>query len=274
MRHQLITPPESLTEFVRYFWTLEDEPGVQQCKTFHTLVDDSTGIIIQHHNGNSAFAHPGNAPLQTNFIYGQSTRPTTTFSKGSFRLAGVQFRPQAIKTLFGIDAFEMKDQMVGLHVLGDGDVAEMVMNSRSPGESIAILSEYLLDKARRVHMAADPLVSFSIHRIRACRGQNNISALAAAGGVSERQLERRFKMAVGVTPKFYTRMVRFRSAMQLIQQKKYMKLSDVAFELEYADQAHFIRDIRDFSGYTPKGLSQEVNELILNLHLGEPCSCT
>jgi AraC-like DNA-binding protein len=268
MNHQLIPPPAALKNHVRYFWTMEDDATDEHSKTFHTLVDDSSGIIIQHNNGNSAFRTAGETTLHSNFLYGQSTRPTTTFSTGPFSIVGVHFHPQAIKTLLGIDAHHMKDQMVELDLLGYTGITEQVFNAGSVTEGIGILSDFLTTRLTDHTQEHDHIVSNCINRIRTSGGQVNIAQLVRECSLSERQLERRFKTAVGVSPKFYARTIRFRTALQLMQQKKFTKLSDIAFELNYADQAHFIRDIRDFSGYTPRSLAQDVNELILNLHLG------
>ncbi|HEY0678689.1 MAG TPA: DUF6597 domain-containing transcriptional factor, partial [Chitinophagaceae bacterium] len=95
MNYQIIQPPPVLKEHVRYFWTLEDDrPSAET--VFQTLVDDSSGIILQHNEGESAFAHEGGKKLMTGFVYGQSTRPTITFSKSKFQLTGVHFHPHAL----------------------------------------------------------------------------------------------------------------------------------------------------------------------------------
>jgi AraC-like DNA-binding protein len=76
--------------------------------------------------------------------------------------------------------------------------------------------------------------------------------------VSERQFERRFVRAIGVSPHQYIRIVRFREAVRLIKAHRFDRLSDVAYDLNYVDQSHFIKDVKAFSGYTPTGLVQTV----------------
>ena len=46
--------------------------------------------------------------------------------------------------------------------------------------------------------------------------------------------------------------------MRLIKANRFERLSDVAYDLSYVDQSHFIKDIKAFSGYTPTGLVQTV----------------
>ena len=85
--------------------------------------------------------------------------------------------------------------------------------------------------------------------------------------VSERQFERRFVRAVGVSPHHYIRIVRFQEAMRLIKANQFERLSDVAYDLNYVDQSHFIKDIKAFSGYTPTDLVKTVQAGI-----GLPCA--
>lgn len=58
---------------------------------------------------------------------------------------------------------------------------------------------------------------------------------------------------------FYIRVKRFNEAMRLMDTGQYERLSDVAHALNFHDQSHFIRDIKAFSGITPKNISQKVN---------------
>ena len=46
-----------------------------------------------------------------------------------------------------------------------------------------------------------------------------------------------------------------------MQTGRYERLTDVAHSLNFYDQSHFIRDIKAFSGITPKSLFQALNEI-------------
>src|SRR5688572_4088337 len=111
MNYRIIPPHPLLKDYVRYFWTLEDGADNAVKTIFRTLVDDSSGIILQNYQGASAFIDHRGQDLQTAFFYGQSTRPTTTYTKSPFQLVGVHFHPHAIKTLFNVDAYLLTDQM-------------------------------------------------------------------------------------------------------------------------------------------------------------------
>jgi AraC-like DNA-binding protein len=267
MEPTMYGPPEGLTSYIEYFWTLEcrQEDAMLTLKTFANGV---SGIIFQHHNGRSALG-PTTAPsysfsnggLPTSFVYGKRTRPGQTFAKGPFGLTGAVFKPQAVSMLLKIDPVELTNGPVELDEFSAEHVDEQLLNARTQHERFLRLSHFL-----RAHVAGarpeDALVTESLRlihrRIRSIRVRQLLKCL----NLSERQFERRFVRAVGVTPHLYIRIVRFQEAVRLIKTKQFERLSDVAYDLNYADQSHLIKDIKEYSGYTPTSLVQAVQKCV------------
>ena len=54
-----------------------------------------------------------------------------------------------------------------------------------------------------------------------------------------------------MSPKHYSRVVRFQSATQH-KAAGTRDLIEIAYDCGFNDQSHFIKDFRQFSGYTPK----------------------
>jgi AraC-like DNA-binding protein len=61
-----------------------------------------------------------------------------------------------------------------------------------------------------------------------------------------------FEKNIGIAPNLYRRICQFNSAFQQLNNRKYCKLSDIAFENGYADQSHYIRAFKEFTNLTPK----------------------
>jgi AraC-like DNA-binding protein len=78
--------------------------------------------------------------------------------------------------------------------------------------------------------------------------------------ISVRQFEKRFTDTVGVSPLSYIRVRRFNEAIRLMKTGQFDKLTDVAHALNFYDQSHFIRDLKEFSGITPKSILQKVED--------------
>ncbi len=78
----------------------------------------------------------------------------------------------------------------------------------------------------------------------------SISVIAGQVGLSERQLERKFKEWVGLSPKRFARVARFRAALSRLQAFSQSRLQSMLMD-GYYDQAHFIREFQSMAGMTP-----------------------
>ena len=70
--------------------------------------------------------------------------------------------------------------------------------------------------------------------------------------VTERTLSKDFNEWMGMSPKRYFDILRFHKAIFILKQKQPIKLTDLAYNLDYSDQAHFTKSFRRLSGFTPK----------------------
>ena len=135
-----------------------------------------------------------------------------------------------------------------------------LLEAKNEQMRLTLLTNFLVSKLRQA-TTRDRLIEESLRIIH-----NNVSCvtvkyLCECLNLSERQFEKRFSQTVGLTPQFYIRVKRFAEAMRLMQTGHYQRLTDVAHTLNYYDQSHFIKDIKAFSGATPKGLFQALNEI-------------
>lgn len=116
----------------------------------------------------------------------------------------------------------------------------------------------LLDRAiaRRLETARPllPEMLWTWERIVRAEGRISIGALSADLGWSRRRLVERFKEDVGLAPKVFARVLRFHHAVESLKARGSRRLSDLALDCGYYDQAHFDRDFRVFSGVTPTEL--------------------
>jgi transcriptional regulator GlxA family with amidase domain len=93
------------------------------------------------------------------------------------------------------------------------------------------------------------------------KGQCRVEELADYCQTSIRQLQRRFEQAIGVSPKFYARTIRFEQAQRRLMFHPQTDLTQLAYDCGYFDQAHFIKEFRAFTGRTPSQYAEEMQEL-------------
>ena len=87
--------------------------------------------------------------------------------------------------------------------------------------------------------------------------QARTEEVAAAVGLSMRQLRRRCHAAVGYGPKTLQRVLRFRRFVSRIDACQDIDLAAIAAEAGYADQAHLTRECARLSGLTPAALARQ-----------------
>jgi AraC-like DNA-binding protein len=259
MKYSIIHPDVRLQSHVQYFWTLEVNHDSCQ-RAIRTFVDDSTGILIEY-----ATSAEAGLPRRT-MIYGQTTRPTLNHNTHSFFTLGVLFQPYAIKELFGHSAHELTNQRIGLDDFLQIQLTEVLASKKNQSDKLNILSEYLFKLITR-STCADKLIRYCISYIKQHNGMVTVKDLQEKVGISEKQLERRFKDTIGVSPRHYLKVIRFKQAVELLSKKTDNSLTDITYQLNYFDQSHFIKQTKELSGLSPKRLKKELTASLANLIL-------
>jgi AraC-like DNA-binding protein len=161
----------------------------------------------------------------------------------------VRFFPQGA-SCFGVPPSELAGRSVGLDDLVGAararEVTDRIASAREPAEAIGAVERLLL----AMPFSPDPLVERALEMLRPCGDEDaEVAAVARALGVSERQLERRFRDRVGTSPKRLASLWRFELAAKLAATCR--SLTQAAMEAGYYDQSHFNREFRRFAGMAP-----------------------
>ncbi len=96
------------------------------------------------------------------------------------------------------------------------------------------------------------MVESAINLIEHSGGQLMVGELARNLNVSEKSLERKFPVLVGKSTKQFIRTVRFNRVIRALARGEAAYLTEYAYNNGYYDQAHFIKEFKTFSGYTPR----------------------
>ncbi|HEY3709777.1 MAG TPA: helix-turn-helix domain-containing protein [Amycolatopsis sp.] len=172
------------------------------------------------------------------FVAGPDTGAWSSVTTPGAVLHGLRFRPGAAAGVLGVAADELRDTRVPLAALW--------------GHEGTVLAERVLDGTlslaevvRRRPAEPDPAVTAVVAQLE--RGPSRVGALPSP--LSERQLRRRFTIAVGYGPATYLRVTRFQRA--IAAAPRVTGLAELAVTAGYADQAHLARDCRALTGLTP-----------------------
>ena len=254
MLYQVFDPPANLAPYVRFFWVLEGDvvPGED---FVHRSMADGCVEMVFHYRSTFDEITPDDlietSPLAS--IQAQSTRHRRFVTRESFGIFGAYLYPFAIPRLFGFPASDFTNISPDLaSVFGrEGALLDERMCSATSNElRINIISEFLSRKLNS-SLRELPGIYRSIHTVLANMGALSVAELADEHNISRRQFERSFKDLAGLSPKLYSRVIRFQAATQF-KLNGTRDLTEIAYACGFYDQSHFINDFREFSGYTPK----------------------
>jgi AraC-like DNA-binding protein len=117
----------------------------------------------------------------------------------------------------------------------------------------------LLDAAilARVHASAEQSeIAWAWRQLAASQGRIAVTQLTTELAWSRKHLAARFHDQIGLPPKLVARLFRFQQALRLLEGSGAVDWSGIAFDAGYYDQAHLIRDFRQFSGRSPSEFLQ------------------
>jgi AraC-like DNA-binding protein len=209
-------------------------------------------------------------------VAGPATVPVHAALPARTTSVGVRWRPGAGGSGLGLPLDALRDATVPIEALWGRDAAEALSERLADAETTAARLALLQDvvAARQgvgvssvaaLHgVAADPLVAAACRAVAADAAAGRITAvgpLADVLAVSERQLLRRFRVAVGYGPRTLARVLRFQRFLAVAwapadaeQRHDRHDLARLAAELGFADQPHLTRECRRLAGTTPAQL--------------------
>ena len=254
MNYQVFDPCQDLSTLVKCYWTLEspkeDNPERQ------TIVPDGCMEMIFHYGDlNKQYVENGNHLLQPKcFVIGQLTRPLEIEPIGETGIFSVRFYHEGFLPFATAPIKEMENKAISLEQLFGTEgvkIEQLIVNAISTAERINHIENFLLSRLVSLE-TIDRIIKSTIDTILTANGQLSVSELSKQINVNRRQLERKFSSAIGLSPKQLSKTIRLQNTLNLLINKKFTSLTALAYEGDYYDQAHFIKDFREFTGLTPK----------------------
>ena len=262
MTYYTIPPSAMLSDWVRFFWVLESNGSTYT----HRALADVCAEMVFHYNGRfDELTAEKCEPASVSALQGPLTRIKRFKIDNAFGIFGVYLYPYSIPVLFGIPAAELSNQMPDLFtLLGKEGAAleETMMLAANNNERVKIITEFLEERLGK-NQHRQHCVFSSIQFIIQCKGMVKIENVADQYFISQRQFERKFREFSGLTPKLFSRIVRFHAACQHFGNSD-KSLTELAYDCGYYDQSHFIHDFKEFSGTSSQGIISPARPKELN----------
>jgi AraC-like DNA-binding protein len=240
-------PAASIASYVEHFWYCE---GYQMPHRRERVLPNGRFQLII--NLSDSFASEGQispSPL----VVGMQSRGTMIDTASLQSIAGVLFWPGAAPAFFDPPADEFHNRNIPLDLVwgpAAGELRERLRGAPTPASKFAVLEAALQARAGKrggLHSA----VRYAIGKIERAPHIRSVLELARDAGLSRRRFAQLFREQVGVTPKLYCRLHRFREVVRQIDSGAPVDWADVALAGGYCDQAHLAHEFREFAGISP-----------------------
>ena len=246
-------PKPPLSKFVDSFWLYEGYEPEQN--TERILPTGTLELVINLRQNELRFydaERPENCShLSGAVVSGASGRGFAPAAEAF--IIGVHFKPGGAFPFLGLPAGDLADTHVDLETLwgpSAGRLRERLCEARTSVERFQLLQEAL--SSRLCHgVEQHYAVSAALEMFGKNQAGPRVREAAKYLGLSQRRLIQVFKAEVGMTPKLFSRIQRFQQTRTFIQHNRSINWADLAVDLGYFDQSHFIREFLEFSGLSP-----------------------
>jgi AraC-like DNA-binding protein len=238
-QHVRRAPSASLADLVEHYWSVSWDLHDLPPQTQETLPHPNVHLVVE--------------PDQTR-IYGVHTGRFTRVLQGRGQVFGIKFKAAGFQPFFGAPVSRLVNRSLpATDLFGDrADGLENDVLAAPDMATMAAIAERLLLAFRPATPTPDiERVNALVAGIADDRSLTSVEQLAERSKLSRRALQRLFQHYVGVGPKWVISRYRLHEAVAQLQAGTSVALPQLALELGYFDQAHFIRDFRKLVGRSP-----------------------
>lgn len=252
MKFDKYFPVETLRPHIKYFVVVENELESDYD------VFPSSGMVIgfQYKGHLSVLKEDDEQRLSSAGITGIMNRQMPCRSSAGIGSVLVYFTETGFIHFASKPAHELFDLSISLDNIFDRNdierIQEILMAATTDKHRIQIVERFLLSQLKDVEI--DRLILESLKLIYGAGGSIRIKELIGKLHVSQSSFEKRFRKIVGATPKKFASIVRFNAVLANLEKAK--SLTEICYENNFFDQAHFIRDFKKYTGNTPESFKE------------------
>ena len=268
MVYKQLQPSVQLSSIIKSFWMTDS--GYDKAIVQEKVIPDGYPEMIFHYkdpyksNINGRWRDLGDKYI----IAGQIRNCFFLENTGYTGMFSIKFQPWAFHTLFGINMSSLTDNAIL--------IPDKILKTIEPLKAIAFEKISFEEKVKQSEQWIKEFVKTktnkknpgeaAVNLILDSNGQLSLDEILTKTKLSERQLERYFKKAIGLTPKFYCRIIRFAYIFKLTLANN-SNWSEISTQAGFYDQSHFIKNFKEFTGEEPSKYGftdQNLANLFLN----------
>ncbi len=243
MIYTKVKPTDKLTKHIDAYWY--NTNNKRNIATVHIFPDGCSDIIFKYDDCISSRPEL--------FVTGEMTKYRLVHIKPNQTYLGVRFKPVYIFPFLQTPMHELTDKDVPLELLQKKlfscllDETQEEYRVENKIHKMNNIFLRLLNSVENINS----VLEYTIEKIILSKGMISIKDISIDSGYSIRQLQRLFKLQVGISPKIFSRIIRFKGIHAILQTQNSKDFLDAALNAGYFDQSHFNREFKEFTGISP-----------------------
>lgn len=243
-----IPPLPHLNGIVKEFWVYENDDFVPEVQK---IIPDGFSEIIIHYGDSYRINLGKEWETQSRILYSsQISKYFYLQNNGMSGMMGIKLHPASFHELFQKDVSIYADQVIPLESIltKDMNLLNQVLNPSLNIKNRLQFAQQWIDE--HLENRSESKIRNVVDMIIEKKGLIGIENLKDIVKLSTRQFERNFKKVVGLTPKFYSRIIRFNYIFEIMKEQNDSWIR-TALQSGYFDQSHFIKNFKEFTGEEP-----------------------
>lgn len=245
-------PSNHLRAYIKTYWFLEGNLPAAALQPERIFPDGCMELIIHYGEAFQKLTKDKIEKQANAFVFGQLEQYIELVPSAVTGVMGVKFFPDGLSHFTTMPVHEIKQQAIELcHIFKNDSVplVSAIGEAKEISERVKLMDQFLLQ-----HLLSskrnEGLVQELMTDIYTSNGSVTVNELVRKYHVSERQLERVFAQQIGLSPKNFSRIIRFQQVFKLAGAAG--SLTGLALDAGYFDQAHFTREFKSFTGLSPR----------------------
>ena len=238
LRHSRRRPPPDLAYWIAHYWLISWD--LRGCEP--QVVES-----LPHPNVHAVFED------DSSVVCGVQTCKFSRVLEGRSQVFGIKFRPGGFRAFFASPVSSLADRTIPVKRIFGKDVAALeavLVSSCRESEKVEAANAFFRARVPEPDKTI-ALASQLVERILAQPDIKTVDDLVIRAGIGKRSIQRIFNEYVGVSPKWTIRRYRLHEVIEKVNSGGRPAWAELALELGYFDQAHFINDFRSIVGYSP-----------------------
>jgi len=173
---------------------------------------------------------------------------------GSIQQVLLEFTGTGFFYLFHISPTQLLNSSFAVSQIYRSQIAQHYQKALQQQKTIESILTLIYNFIQELALRALPPIHYvekALTLIESHNGAVSVKELLQQIYISERQFNRKFKEAVGVTPKCYAKIIQLHYIIYLMQRKDYDSIQTLAYQSGFYDLSHFDHRFKELTGLTP-----------------------